>query len=121
MRQGKYGAGIAEIQRAIALSDGNTRDIATLGHAYAVAGKRTEALKVLADLQKRASQKYVSPYFIALIYMGLGEKDKTFAWLEKAYEERYPYLVLIKVEPVFDGLHSDLRFQELMRRVGLPQ
>lgn len=97
------------------------RDIATLGHAYAVSGKRNEALKVLGELQGQARQKYVSPYFIALIYTGLGEKEQAFAWLEKAYEQRHPYLILIKVEPVFDSLRSDPRFAELMRKVGLPQ
>ena len=66
-------------------------------------------------------QKYVSPYFIALVYVGLGEKDQAFAWLEKAYQERHPYLILIKVEPVFDVLRSDPRFQDLVQRIGLPQ
>src|SRR6266536_852940 len=121
VQQGRYSEAIAEIKKAIAFSNGNTRDIATLGHAYAVAGKRSEALKTLGELQERAKQQYVSPYFIALIYAGLGEKDQTFRWLEKAFEERHPYLSLIKVEPVFDDLHSDPRFTELVRRVGIPQ
>ena len=82
---------------------------------------RSEALKVLADLQQRARQRYVSPYFIAVVYAGLGDKDQVFSWLEKAFEERHPYLSLINVEPVFDDLHSDRRFVELVRRVGLPQ
>jgi len=121
VQEGRYDEAIAEINRAIALSGGNVRDIATLGHAYAVSGKRDEALKVLGELQGQARQKYVSPYFIALIYTGLGEKEQAFAWLEKAYEQRHPYLILIKVEPVFDSLRSDPRFAELMRKVGLPQ
>jgi len=121
LQQGRYDEAVDEIKKAIALSDGNVRDIATLGHAYALAGKRAEALKVLDELQGRARQKYVSPFFIALVYTGLGEKDQAFEWLEKAYEERHPYLILIKVEPVFDGLRSDPRFADLVRRVGLPQ
>jgi tetratricopeptide (TPR) repeat protein len=120
VQQGKYGEAIAEIKKAIALSDGNVRTIATLGHAYGVAGQRSEALKVIAELEARARQKYVSPYFIALVYVGLGDKDQAFAWLEKAYQERHPYLILIKVEPVFDVLHSDQRFAALVRRIGLP-
>jgi TolB-like protein/Flp pilus assembly protein TadD len=121
VQQGRYDEAIAEINRAIALSGGNVRDIATLGHAYAVSGRRDEALKVLGELQGQAKQKYVSPYFIALIYTGLGEREQAFAWLEKAYVQRHPYLILIKAEPVFDSLRSDARFAELMRKVGLPQ
>ena len=121
VQQGRHVEAINEIKKAITLSNGNTRDIATLGHAYAIAGKRSEALKILAELQELAKQKYVSPYFIALVYVGLGEKDQAFAWLEKAYQERHPYLILIKVEPVFDVLRSDPRFQDLVQRIGLPQ
>ncbi|HEY6118514.1 MAG TPA: protein kinase [Pyrinomonadaceae bacterium] len=119
VQQARYDEAFNEINRAISLSEGNVRGIATLGHAYAVSGKRSEALKVLAQLQEQAKQKYVSAYFIALIYSGLNEKDQAFAWLEKAYEERHPYLILIKSEPVFDNLRSDPRFQALLRRVGL--
>jgi hypothetical protein len=57
---------------------------------------------------------------VGLIYAGLGEKDQAFAWLEKAYQERHPYMILIKVEPVFQSLHSDPRFADLTRRIGLP-
>jgi serine/threonine protein kinase/tetratricopeptide (TPR) repeat protein len=121
VQQGRFDEGIAEIKQAMALSGGNIRDIATLGHAYAVSGKRNEALKIVAELQGQLEQKYVSPYFIALIYTGLGDKEQAFVWLEKAYQQRHPYLVLIKVEPVFDSLRSDPRFGELMHKVGLPQ
>ena len=121
VQQGKYTDAIAEIKKAIALSDGNVRGIATLGHAYGVAGQRSEALKIIAELEERARQKYVSPYFIALVYVGLGDKDQAFAQLDKAYQERHPYLILIKVEPVFDVLHSDPRFADLVRRIGVPQ
>ncbi len=120
VQQRKYPEAITEIKKAIDLSNGNIRAIATLGHAYAVAGKRSEALKVLAELQERAKQQYVSPYFIAVVYAGLGERDQVFAWLEKAFAERHPYLSLIKVEPVFDDLHSDSRFADLLRRIGIP-
>jgi serine/threonine protein kinase/Tfp pilus assembly protein PilF len=120
VQQGLYDKAFIEIRKAIELSGDNARHIATLGHAYAVAGKRDEALKILDELQKPAAQKYVSPFFVALIYVGLGEKDKAFAWLEKAYEERHPYMILIKVEPVFQSLHSDPRFAQLTRRIGLP-
>jgi len=120
VQQGLYDKAFIEIRKAIELAGGNARNIATLGHAYAVAGKRDEALKILDELQRSGAQKYVSPFFVALIYAGLGEKDQAFAWLEKAYEERHPYLILVKVEPVFRSLHSDPRFADLTRRIGLP-
>ena len=114
-----YKEAIDEINQAIRLSNRDTRPLATLGHAYAVAGRRDDALKVLSELQQLAKQRYVSPYFIALVYVGLREDDQAFAWLQKAYEERHPYLILMKVEPVFDRLRPDPRFADLVRRVGL--
>jgi tetratricopeptide (TPR) repeat protein len=114
-----YEEAIVQIQKAIALSSGNTRAIATLGYAYGVSGKRGEAQKVLDQLKERSKSSYVSPYFIALVYSGLGEKDHAFEWLEKAYDEHHPYITLINVEPVFDSLHSDSRFADLLRRIGL--
>lgn len=116
---GKYQEAIADINRAAALSSGNVRVAATLGHALAISGNKAQALQVLKQLEERARNGYVSPYYFALLYTGLGEKDLALEWLEKAYEERQPYLILIKVEPVFDVLHSDPRFQDLLRRIGL--
>ncbi len=119
--KGMYEEAIAEINKAIALSEGSTRTLATLGYAYAVAGKRIEAKKVIDELQTQSERRYVSPYFIAVINSGLGEKDKAFALLEAAYQERHPYMTLLKVEPVFDNLRSDPRFADLLRRIGLPE
>jgi eukaryotic-like serine/threonine-protein kinase len=115
-----YNEAIDNISKAIALSEGNVRMKATLGYAYALAGKRGEAQQIVNELQAQSKQKYVSPYFIAVVYSGLGEKDQAFALLEKAYQERHPYLTLLKVEPVFDNLRSDPRYTELLRKVGLP-
>ncbi|MEP6818734.1 MAG: protein kinase [bacterium] len=120
VQKGMYKEAIDEINQAIRLSNGDIRATATLGHAYAVAGKRDEALKVLAELQRASEQRYVSPYFIALVHLGLGEDDQAFAWLQKAYEERQSYLILMKVEPVFDKVRSDPRFKDLVGRIGIP-
>jgi hypothetical protein len=79
------------------------------------------ARAALRELQELAKRKYVQPYSIAMIYTGLGEKDQALAWLEKAYDDRSSYMVYLKVEPIFDSLHSDPRFVDLIRRVGLPQ
>ena len=114
-----YTEAIDEMKEAVRLSNSDVRMLATLGHAYAVSGNRPEASKILNDLQKAPQQRYVSPYFIAVIYVGLGEDDRALEWLEKAYNERHPYLILLKVEPVFDRLRKNSRFIDLQRRVGI--
>jgi len=110
---------LAEITQAAELSGGDIRTKATLGHAYAVAGQREQALKVLGDLQALAKQRYVSPYYFALISAGLGDNQQAVAWLQKARDERQSYLVLMNVEPVFYQLHSDPGFIAIERSVGL--
>ena len=110
---------IAEYQKARALDD-DPRELAMLGHAYATSGKRDEALKTLDQLKELAKRRYVSPINFVFIYVGLGEKDEAFRWLETCYQERDPQITRLKVNPLFDPLRSDARFTELMRRVGLP-
>jgi len=113
-----YSEGTAEFEKVLAMSRGNA-GLPDLGYAYAVAGSRTEAGKVLDRLNTRSKQKYVSPVDWAIIYTGLGEKNKAFQWLEKGYEDRSLTAWSIKVEPVFDPLRSDPRFQDLLRRMNL--
>lgn len=115
-----YEEAIAEIKEASTSSGGDIRTLATLGYALAVAGKRDEAEEVLDGLERLSKQRYVSSYFIAMIYVGLGEKDQAFQWLERAYEERITYMISLKVEPVFDPLRTDPRFSDLIRRIGIP-
>lgn len=114
-----YEEAIAEFQKAVALSGNDPIQIAILGHGYAVAGRPGEAQKVINELLELSRQKYFPPYFIALIYAGLGEKDTAFTWLEKVFAERSADLTVLKAEPMFDPLRSDPRFQDLLRRVGL--
>jgi hypothetical protein len=94
--------------------------LAPLGHAYAVSGQRREALKVLAELNERSKQSYVSSYDIAAIHAGLGDKDTAFKWLDKAYEERSGMLPHLRWEPRLDPLRSAPRFQDLLRRMNFP-
>ena len=75
---------------------------------------------MLDELKQLSGQEYVPATSIALIYAGLGEKDQAFAWLDKGYEERAFQLQWLKIEPRWDSLRSDPRFQDLMRRIGLP-
>jgi hypothetical protein len=80
-------------------------------------GRIDEADRVIAELRQRASRGYISPYAFALIYAGLNDSDNTFAWLERAYDDRTHWLVFLQVEPRFDSLHEDPRFIDLLRRV----
>jgi tetratricopeptide (TPR) repeat protein len=93
---------------------------AVLGFVYAQAGRRAEATSILDELnERRSSKQFVSPFEIALIYTGLGEKDQAFEWLEKAKTERDPFLIYIKTDPNFDSLRGDPRFDSLLHQVGL--
>jgi serine/threonine protein kinase/TolB-like protein/Tfp pilus assembly protein PilF len=122
-QKGMYKDAIAGFQKAIPLTRGHAKSmvLAGLGHVYAVSGKKVEARKVLNELERLAQQEYVTAVATALIYAGLGEKDDAFAWLEKAHEERSFELTWLKVEPRWDNLHSDPRFADLLRRMGLEQ
>ncbi len=121
-QQGRLPEAIEEFQRAFALSGGNPLFKAAVGHAYALARRPDEAQKTLAELTKLAKQTYVSPYGIATIYAGLGDKDQAFVWLEKAYAARSIWVIhlQLRVDPRLANLHSDARFQSLLRRIGLP-
>ena len=113
---------VSEYQKAVELSHGDTDTTAGLAHAYIATGKRAEAEKILSDLLGQSREKYVSPYMIATIYAGLGNKEKAFDFLEKAYQERSPDIpYFLKADLRIDNLRSDPRFQDLLRRVGLPQ
>ena len=117
-----YGQAVAGLQKSLT-SPGGTEWPPTwtgLGYAYGVSGRKDEARKVLNEMKQLARQRYISAYDMALIYVGLDEKDLAFTWLEKAYEERSFGLSNIKAEPRMDSLRSDPRFQDLLRRIGLP-
>src|SRR5438309_2470411 len=118
-QKARYEEAIAECQKAVALSSGNTSTRAVLGYAYAVSGKRNEALKVLDELGELSGRKYVSAYRVAAIHAGLGDTERAFQWLNRAYEERDGWLIWLTSDPVFDRLRADERFTTLLRRIGL--
>ena len=119
LQKGMYKEALAEIEEAVKLSGGSTISLAMLGQAYAAAGKRDQAKNVLEKLMERAKHQYVPSYWIAMVYVGLGDKDQAFTWLEKAFEEKSSWLVWAKVEPRFDVLRSDPRFDSLLARMQL--
>jgi serine/threonine-protein kinase len=120
VQKGMYQEAIAEYQKAIPLSGDSPDEPASLAYTYALLGRRQEALRIIDDLKERSKRSYISPSTMAFIYIGLAEKNQAFELLDKAYNERDILLVLLKVEPMFDPLRSDPRFQDLLRRVGLP-
>jgi tetratricopeptide (TPR) repeat protein len=93
---------------------------AELGRAYALWGKETEARNILQALERINGERYVSAYSFAIIYAGLGERDRVLTWLERANEERSSELWWLNVAPAFDALRSDPQFEDLLRRAGLP-
>ncbi len=116
-QKGMYNEAIDQFQQGVKLS-GNPLMVSLLGHAYAVSGRKVEARRILAELDQQ-KQRYVSPYTIATIYAGLGEKDQAFKWLEKAVEDRDIWLMNLKVDPVLKSLRAEPRFARLMQRIGL--
>ncbi|HUS09636.1 MAG TPA: hypothetical protein VMZ30_04145 [Pyrinomonadaceae bacterium] len=114
-----YPQAIEEYQKVISLEGETTSTLCYLGFALAMSGKRSEAQAILAKL--KSGKEYVSPAELAVLYVGLGDSEGALASLEKAYAEHDLQIGLLKVDPNLDSLRSDPRFQDLMRRVGLPQ
>ena len=115
-----YTQAIATYQKGITQAERHPWLIAGLGHAYALSGERDKAQHALDELREVSKNRYITPYLIAVVYVGLGNKDQAFVWLDKAYQDRSFFLIWLKVEPLFDPLRDDPRFQDLVRRVGLP-
>jgi tetratricopeptide (TPR) repeat protein len=120
IRRNDLANAVTELEAVKRLEAGEPDPIALLGYAFAVNGQREKAMRSLAELQALSKQRYVSPFPVAWIYMGLGDKDRAFEWLEKAYEERTGRLAYLKVERAFDPLRSDPRFEDLVRRLRFP-
>lgn len=116
---GQYAEAINEYQKSFDIEGENTSTLCFLGDAYAKSGKRDEALAILGKL--KATKEYVAPAELAILYVGLGDKEAAFESLEKAYRAHDLQLQYLKIDPNFDPLRADPRFQDLVRRVGLPQ
>ena len=117
--KGMFAEAVAAYEESIRLGNKTPGVQIYLGAAYAKAGERGKALKILDDLQK--SGNYVSPGELPILYAALGEREKAFASLERAYTAHDLQLQYLSIDPAFDSLRSDARFKDLLRRVGLPQ
>ena len=117
----KYDKAIEEHEKAVELSGRSCSELSFLGAAYAAAGRRAEAVKTLEELEDRATRQYVPAFARIWTLLQLGDTDRTFVWLEKAFDERSPFLAFLKVHPLFDPVRSDPRFQSLLRRMDFPE
>lgn len=119
LQKGWFGQAISELQTGVTHSDNNPYALAKLAHGYAWAGQREDARRVFHQLNSLSKQRYVSPYDIATVHLGLQETDNAFEWLERAVEERSLWLGYFNVEPQLDSLRADERFRQILHRVGL--
>jgi TolB-like protein/DNA-binding winged helix-turn-helix (wHTH) protein/Tfp pilus assembly protein PilF len=118
--KGAFDLAIPELQKAVELSHGTPLMVSALAHAHARAGNKEEAEKLLAQLERDARTKYVSPYYFAIVYLGLGDNERAMNWLEKAFVDRSNGLVFMRVEPELDHLRSNPRFVALQQRLRFP-
>jgi len=120
-QKGLYPQAIAELQKAAAFSHDSPPMLGSLGRAFGLAGNKAAADKILAQMLEQSKKRYVSPFYVSVVYAGLHENEKAMDWLEKAYEDRSNAIIFLKVDPDFDGLRSNPRFQALLRRLTLQE
>ncbi len=118
-QKGGYEEAINEYQKAIKSSGRTSPVLAQLGRAYAMSGKRNEAISIVAELKEMSKQSFRGSYDMGILYTGLGERDKAFEQLNKAYEEKSGWIIYLKVEPQFDALRADPRYASLLQRINL--
>ncbi len=114
---GRTDDAVGEFQQAVKHMGEDPETLSALGYAYAVAGRRADAERVLEQLRERRAHGYVSPYFIAVVYAGLGDRERAFQALEESFQDRHPGMILLKSDPRFDPLRKDARFSDLIRRI----
>src|SRR5215469_11632285 len=118
--KGMYPAAIAQAHKGVDLSGGAPEALSALGYTYAVSGNRVQALKTVQQLVQLSKRRYVSPFNIAVVYAGLGEKELALDWLQKAVADRSIYPTYLRSREELDSVRSDPRYSELLRRIGLP-
>jgi eukaryotic-like serine/threonine-protein kinase len=117
LQLGNYAEAVAAMRKAVNLVGGSPHFLAYLGHALGKAGKQREARQMLAQLERLAKKQFVSAYFSAIVYLGLGNRHEALTWLERAYEERSGFLAFASVEPMLDELRGEARFAQLAERI----
>jgi Flp pilus assembly protein TadD len=119
-QKGDFEQAITELERARELSHDRPDVLSHLGNAYALAGKTAKAVSILSQLNAMARENSVSPYHLAVVFVGLGEQDKALTALEAAASQGHSsYLAGLKADPTFDPLHNEPRFQKVLMSIGL--
>jgi serine/threonine protein kinase/Tfp pilus assembly protein PilF len=117
LAMGRLADAIRELERACTLLPESPRNLGVLGDAYGRLGRRADALKLTGQLTRLSGKRYVPPIYRAMVYLGLGERDRVMEFLEKAYNDRSDWMVLLNTDPEFDSLRSDPRFRDLLHRI----
>jgi Flp pilus assembly protein TadD len=117
-RAGRTGEAVEAQRRAVELLPGDPESIASLGHALARNGEVESAARKLAELERLAGERWVSSYWRGLVLMGLGRTDEAVRSLERAYDERFDWIVFIAIDPLFDPLRDVPEFRRLVNRIG---
>jgi serine/threonine-protein kinase len=119
-RMGRYEQAVEEGEKSVLRSGGSPLMRAALAQTLGAAGKKAEAVRILDALTSEAKQKYVAPYYFAGMYVGLGQLDRALDCLEISFNEHSHWLIYLHMDPGMDALRSHPRFQDMLRRVGLP-
>ena len=115
-----YTEALSEMRKATDLLPGNLAVRADIGHVYAVSGDKAAAEKLVAQLNEESNHRYVNQYELALVYVGLGQKDMAFKALDRSFREHSDQLIYLNVDPRLDSIRTDSRFRDLVRLVDIP-
>ena len=118
LQKRQYQDAANNFQKAATISNNHPATITGIARTLAMSGRRDDALKILGEVEESAGRRYVAPYYLAVSYLALGNRERTLQWLERAYEERSPYMSNLQRDPEFDAIQSDSAFVRLLRHAG---
>jgi len=121
LKRGRSADAIAAAGKAVELTNRSSITLGDLGYVYGLAGKRTEATETIKELEEKYTRREAIGQYIATVYLGLGDKDKAFEWLEKDFQARNAKLIEIRWQLEFESLRDDARFKDLLKRMGVPE
>jgi Flp pilus assembly protein TadD len=121
LKQGRIAEALAEAEKSVALSKRESVPVGVLGYLYAQTGKRGEAAALIEELKERYAKQQANGYDLARVYLGLGDKEEAFVWLEKDFQAHTVTLPSYLYLPPLDSLRDDPRYKDLARRIGLPE
>src|SRR5262249_37864722 len=119
LQKGMYPEAIAELQQLVTLTNRHDLGLSQLGYAYAVAGQKSEARRIVQELEEQSRRRRVSPVYISRVYLGLGDNNRALELLRKGYDEHSDHILSLYADPIYDNLRSDPRFIEMVRGIGL--